>query len=101
MFKNGLALVTFLTIVLAALLLMSAGAFGAGKTVYVGGSFALTGAYAEDVGAMLAAYEDLSATPLTYGPGKVEGVDAVRVDQIQKGKIAKVGVYPLRNLYSR
>ena len=31
---------------------------GAGKTVYVGGSFALTGAYAEDVGAMLAAYED-------------------------------------------
>ena len=44
---------------------------------------------------------DLSATPLTYGPGKVEGIDAVRVDQIQKGKIVKVGVYPLRNLYSR
>lgn len=44
---------------------------------------------------------DLTATPLSYGPGKVEGVDAVRVDQIQKGKIAKQGVYPLRNLYSR
>jgi hypothetical protein len=58
MLKNGLVLATFVTIVLTALLLMPAGAIGAGKTVYVGGSFALTGAYAEDVAAMLAAYED-------------------------------------------
>ena len=49
MFKNGLALVMFVTIVLV-MLLMPVGAIGAGKTVYVGGSFALTGAYAEDVG---------------------------------------------------
>jgi hypothetical protein len=44
---------------------------------------------------------DLSSTPLTHGPGKVEGVDAVRVDQIQKGKIVKHGVYPCRNIYQR
>ncbi len=42
---------------------------------------------------------DLSSTPLTYGPGKIEGVDAVRVDQIQNGKIVKQGVYPCRHVY--
>jgi hypothetical protein len=42
---------------------------------------------------------DLSSTPLTYGPGKIEGVDAVRVDQIQNGKIVKRGVYPCRHVY--
>jgi hypothetical protein len=41
----------------------------------------------------------LSSTPLTYGPGKIEGVDAVRVDQLQKGKIIKLGVWPCRHLY--
>jgi len=41
----------------------------------------------------------LSSTPLTYGPGKIEGVDAVRVDQLQKGKIVKLGVWPCRHLY--
>lgn len=41
----------------------------------------------------------LSATPITYGPGKVEGVDKVRVDQIQKGKIVNLGIYPPRHLY--
>ncbi|MBI4790651.1 MAG: ABC transporter substrate-binding protein, partial [Chloroflexi bacterium] len=41
----------------------------------------------------------LSATPLTYGPGKIEGVNKVRVDQIQKGKIVNVGLYPARGLY--
>jgi len=44
---------------------------------------------------------DLSATPLTYGPGKIEGVDAVRVDQLQKGKIIKLGVWPCRHIYKR
>jgi hypothetical protein len=41
----------------------------------------------------------ISSTPLTYGPGKIEGVDAVRVDQLQKGKVVKVGVWPCRHLY--
>jgi ABC-type branched-subunit amino acid transport system substrate-binding protein len=42
---------------------------------------------------------ELSSTPMTYGPGKVEGVDAVRVDQVVNGKIAKQGVYPCRHIY--
>jgi branched-chain amino acid transport system substrate-binding protein len=41
----------------------------------------------------------LSSTPITYGPGKIEGVDAVRVDQLQKGKIVKLGAWPCRHLY--
>jgi hypothetical protein len=41
----------------------------------------------------------ISSTPLTYGPGKIEGVDAVRVDQLQKGKIVKLGVWPCHHLY--
>lgn len=41
----------------------------------------------------------LTNTPLTYGPDKVEGIDACRVDQVRKGKIVKVGLYPLRHLY--
>jgi hypothetical protein len=40
----------------------------------------------------------LSSTRLTYGPGKIEGVDAVRVDQLQKGKIVKLGVSPCRHI---
>jgi len=44
---------------------------------------------------------DLSSTPLTYGPGKIEGVDMVRVDQILKGKIVKQGVWPCRHIYKR
>ena len=42
---------------------------------------------------------NLSATPLTYGPGQVEGVDKVRVDQVQGGKIVNLGVYPTRHIY--
>jgi hypothetical protein len=41
----------------------------------------------------------ISSTPLNYGPTKIEGVDAVRVDQLQKGKVVKVGTYPCRHLY--
>ncbi|MGD0487805.1 MAG: ABC transporter substrate-binding protein [Syntrophorhabdales bacterium] len=41
----------------------------------------------------------ISSTPITYGPAKIEGVDAVRVDQLQKGKVVKQGVYPCRHLY--
>jgi branched-chain amino acid transport system substrate-binding protein len=42
----------------------------------------------------------LSSTPLNYGPGKIEGVDAVRIDQVQAGKYVKVGSYPLRHIYT-
>jgi ABC-type branched-subunit amino acid transport system substrate-binding protein len=44
---------------------------------------------------------DLSSTPLTYGPGDVEGVDEIRIDQVQNGKVVKVGLYPLRNIYTK
>jgi hypothetical protein len=44
---------------------------------------------------------EMTSTPLTYGPNRVEGVDEVRVDQAQKGKIVKVGLYPARHIYSR
>ena len=43
----------------------------------------------------------LSSTPLTYGPGDIEGVDAVRVDQQVKGKVVKQGVWPARHIYKR
>lgn len=41
----------------------------------------------------------ISSTPLTYGPGKIEGVDQVRIDQLQKGKVVKQGVYSCRHIY--
>ncbi|MGD0918340.1 MAG: ABC transporter substrate-binding protein [Thermodesulfobacteriota bacterium] len=41
----------------------------------------------------------VSSTPMTYGPGEIEGVDSVRVDQLQKGKIVKLGAWPCRHLY--
>jgi hypothetical protein len=43
----------------------------------------------------------LSCTPLTYGLGDIEGVDMVRVDQLQKGKIVKLGVWPCRHIYTK
>jgi len=43
----------------------------------------------------------LSSTPLTYAPGKIEGVDGARLDQLQKGKIVKLGVWPCRHIYSK
>ena len=44
---------------------------------------------------------EVSATPMTYGKGDIEGVDEVRIDQVQNGKVVKVGSYPLRNIYTR
>jgi ABC-type branched-subunit amino acid transport system substrate-binding protein len=41
----------------------------------------------------------MTSTPLTYGPGKVEGVDAVGVDQVQDGKAIRLGNWPCRHLY--
>jgi len=43
----------------------------------------------------------ISSTPLTYGEGDIEGVDQIRIDQVQKGKVVEVGLYPLRNIYTR
>jgi len=40
----------------------------------------------------------LSSTPLTYGKGDIEGVDAVRIDQLHNGKTVKQGVYACRHL---
>jgi Periplasmic binding protein len=42
---------------------------------------------------------DISSTPLTYGPGDIEGVDSVRIDQVQKGKVVKLGAWPCRHIY--
>jgi len=44
---------------------------------------------------------DISSTPLTYGPGDVEGVDQIRIDQVQKGKAVKVGLTPLRHIFTK
>jgi hypothetical protein len=58
MTKMRLALVAFLIALLFAATLPPAPAEAATKTVYVGGSMALTGAYSQDVAAILAAFED-------------------------------------------
>lgn len=42
---------------------------------------------------------NITSTPLTYAPGDVEGMDEVRVQQIQGGKIVDVGNWPLRHIY--
>ena len=44
---------------------------------------------------------NISSPPLTYGPGDIEGVDQVRIDQVQKGKVVKVGLTPQRNIYTK
>ena len=44
---------------------------------------------------------DISSTPLTYGKGDIEGVDEIRIDQVQKGKVVEVGLYPLRHIYTK
>lgn len=38
-------------------------------------------------------------SPLNYGPGKIEGVDLVRIDQMEKSKIVNRGSFPCRNVY--
>ena len=44
---------------------------------------------------------DISSTPLTYGPGDIEGVDQIRIDQVQKGKVVEVGLTPLRHIFTK
>jgi len=41
----------------------------------------------------------ITSSPLSYAPGKIEGVEKVRVDQVKKGKVAKQGDYPVHNIY--
>jgi ABC-type branched-subunit amino acid transport system substrate-binding protein len=43
----------------------------------------------------------ISSTPLTYGEGDIEGVDQIRIDQVQKGKVVEVGLTPLRHIYTK
>jgi hypothetical protein len=40
----------------------------------------------------------LSSTPITYGPGDVEGVDKVRLDIAENGKVKYLGSYSCRNI---
>ena len=40
----------------------------------------------------------ISVANYTYGEGDSQGVDAVRIQQVQGGKIAELGSYPLRNI---
>jgi hypothetical protein len=44
---------------------------------------------------------DVSSTPITYGLGDIEGVDQIRIDQVQKGKVVKVGLTPLRHIFTK
>jgi hypothetical protein len=43
----------------------------------------------------------ISSTPLTYGEGDIEGVDQIRVYQVQKGKVVEVSLTPLRHIYTK
>ena len=43
----------------------------------------------------------ITNTPLTYGPGDIEGVDQIRIDQVQGGKIVKQGTYPVHHIYAK
>lgn len=44
---------------------------------------------------------DISSTPLTYGEGDIEGVDQIRIDQVQNGKSVKVGLAPAHGIYTK
>jgi hypothetical protein len=42
----------------------------------------------------------ITSTPLTYSPGKIEGIDKIRLQQVQGGKVVDLGVYPARGIYT-
>jgi ABC-type branched-subunit amino acid transport system substrate-binding protein len=44
---------------------------------------------------------ELTNTPLTYGPGNIQGCSAVRLWQAQGGKMVSLGVWPIRYLYAK
>ncbi len=41
---------------------------------------------------------ELTVTPLTFGEGDPQGLDMVRIQQVQDGKIVELGAYPIRNI---
>ena len=41
----------------------------------------------------------ITSSPLTYGPADIEGVDQVRVDQVQGGQIVHLGTWPAHGIY--
>lgn len=41
----------------------------------------------------------ITSTPLTFGPGDIEGIDAIRIQQVQGGKIVELGIWPCRGIY--
>ena len=43
---------------------------------------------------------DMTSTPLTYAEGKIQGMDKIRVDQVQNGKVVVLGYFPLHNIYT-
>jgi hypothetical protein len=43
----------------------------------------------------------ITGSPLTYGPGDVEGADGVRIQQVQNGIIVDMGSYPVHHIYKQ
>jgi hypothetical protein len=43
----------------------------------------------------------ITISPLTYSSTRVQGVDQVRIQQVQAGKIAELGSYPLHDIYTK
>jgi len=41
----------------------------------------------------------ITSTPLTYGPGDIEGIDSIRLQQVQDAQIVELGIYPARGIY--
>jgi hypothetical protein len=41
---------------------------------------------------------DLTISPLTYGQGDVQGLDSIRLQQVQGGKIVEIGSKPMANI---
>lgn len=42
----------------------------------------------------------ITATPLSFGPGEIEGIDEIRLQQVQDGMIVDLGTYPARGIYT-
>jgi len=43
----------------------------------------------------------ITISPLSYGAGQVQGVNQVRLQQVQGGKIVEIGSFPLRDIYKK
>jgi hypothetical protein len=43
----------------------------------------------------------ITGSPLTFGPGKVYGIDKVLVQQVQNGKAVSLGSWPVHNIYTK